>query len=411
MHILTRSLVVVGVTAFSAISSRAQSDHDGFSWPQWRGPDRDGVSLETEWLPEGRPEPLWTAEVGLGYSSFSIANGRLYTMGFDNEVALDVIWCLDAKSGEILWDYAYGAKATPSAAYDEGHRGGTNSTPSVVDGAVYVLNREGSLYCFDAVEGDIRWHQNYVEELELEIPTWGFAASPLVLDDVVIVNVGQVLALDKKTGAVRWRSEKLGHAYSTPTDFEFAGTPALAVFNSNGLAVLDRTDGSTIAVREWSTPYDINAASPIVIGDRIYVSSGQQRGNAMLRLTKGGLETVWENKHMGNKMSGCVLIGGHLYGFHEMVLRCISLDGEVRWSHRGLGYGALMGADGKLIILDDTGNLLVARATPEGFELLSQAKVLDGGVYWTRPVLVDGRIYCRNNLGDLVCRDHRLAPK
>ena len=195
---------------------------------------------------------------------------------------------------------------------------------------------------------------------------------------------------------------------STPTPFELDGEPLLAVFNSRGLAVIEQAEGAEIAaLHEWRTRYDINAASPIVVDDRIYVSSGQERGNSLLRLGPDGLEPVWENKRMGNKMTGCVLIDGHLYGFDETVLSCMDLEGETKWRHRGLGYGALMAADKRLIVLDDQGELLVAEATPTGFEPLTRQKVLDGGVYWTRPVLVDGLIYCRNSLGSLVCRDHR----
>ncbi len=395
-------LLFLAALVLATSGGSAGTDDEG-SWPQWRGPARDGLSTETDWAAEGEAEPLWSLEVGLGYSSVSIQDGRLYTMGYDEMAGLDLVWCLDAETGEELWVHTY-----PAEIWNQMHGGGTLTTPSIDGDVVYTLNREGNLFCLDAENGEVLWQKQLAQEFDLEPPTWGFGASPLVLDDMLIVNVGKVLALAKDDGDVLWTSKQYGHAYSTPCDFELEGRPALAVFNSAGLAVIDRTDGDERYFHEWKTQYDINAATPIVVDGKIFVSSGLNHGCTLLAPGEDGLEVVWENKEMRNKMSGCVLMDGHLYGFDESVLKCIDLSGQEKWNVRGVGNGALMGAPGRLIVVSSKGELIVAEASPEAFRELSRTKVLESnGVFWTKPVLLDGLIYCRSSMGQLVCRDHR----
>lgn len=377
------------------------------AWPQWNGPARDGISSEADWSAAGKKEAAWSMDVGLGYSSVTVAGGRLYTMGFDKDAGLDIVWCLDPKSGEEIWTHAYESKI-----WDQAHGGGTLTTPTVDGDVVYTLNREGNLFSLDAATGEVNWHHPLKEEYELEYPTWGFSASPLVIGDRLIINVGRVLSIEKGTGNVEWITDKnYGHAYSTPTPFDLEGKPVLAVFNSNGIVVMDQAAGAELYFHEWTTKYDINAASPIVVDDTIFISSGQGKGCALLAMTDDGLEPVWESKVMGNKMSGCVLMDGHLYGFDESVLKCIDLaDGEEKWAERGIGNGALIGAPGKLILMSSRGELIVGEATPAAYSEVSRAKLMDGGVYWTKPVLSNGLIYCRSSLGELVVSDHRAKP-
>ena len=376
------------------------------TWPWWRGPNRDGISAEGGWSPTGRDQALWTRDVGLGYSAVAIADGRLFTAGYDEEAKLDQIWCLDPGSGEVVWKHTYASEI-----WNKLHGGGTLTTPSVDKGAVYTLNREGNVHRFDAADGKVRWSKNLHEELEIEeYPTWGYSASPFVRADTVLLHLGQVVALDKASGEVRWRSKGYGHAYSTPTEFEVDGKPRLAVFASEGLAVLDLSpgaEGRELGFHPWKTQYDINAATPVVDGRRVFFSSGLGRGCGLVELGDEGLEVIWESKVMRNKMSGCVLWEGHLYGYDETAFKCIDLEGEERWRERTLNDGAFMIADGKLILTSKGGELVVAEASPEGYRELSRTTVLEEGVFWTSPVLADGRIYVRSSAGQLTCRDHR----
>lgn len=379
------------------------SDDKGY-WPQWKGPHRDGLTRETDWVAQGKEEPLWSTQVGLGYSSMSIAGGRLYTMGHDVEGGLDLVWCLDALTGEELWAHAYESKL-----WNEFHEGGTLSTPTIDGDVVFISNREGNLHCLDAESGEVLWHQNYFEEYGLEYPQWGFAASPVALEGELIVNFGKVFSLDKETGEVNWVTETdYGHAYSTPTPFELEGAASLAVFNGKGLAIIDLDGGGEIFFYPWTQKYETNAASPIVVGDKVYISSGEGHGNALLQFTPEGLKPVWENKAIANNMSGCILMADHFYGFDDGVLKCIDMQGKEKWAERGIGNGALMGGADKLIVVGSRGELVVAKATPAGFESESRAQVLvNEGTFWTKPVLAGGLIYARGSRGELVCRDHR----
>jgi len=404
-HTLLVALLISSSWLMSSVAPRAAGDPSDGDWPQWRGPDRDGVSRETDWTSEGQPKDLWKASVGLGYSTVSVANGRLYTLGYDVEQELDVVFCLDAETGEEVWTHAYPAKI-----WNLMHAGGTLTTPTVDGDVVYTSNREGKLFCFDAATGEIRWERDLAAELELTPPKWGFAASPIVFGNMLVLNLGRILALEKESGETIWITEESsGSAYSTPELFARGDRSLLAAFNSDGLAVHDLKDGARVAFHEWKTQFDVNSATPIAVAGKLFVSSGLGRGCGMFELGDDGLEVVWESKIMRTKLSGVVLYEGYLYGIDEAELRCISLTGEEMWRERGIKDGAIVIAGGRLVCLNQDGDLIVAKASPDGFEELSRKKVLEGGKYWSTPVVSGGRIYCRNSKGDLVCRDHRVA--
>ena len=225
---------------------------------------------------------------------------------------------------------------------------------------------------------------------------------------MIVANVSKTVALDKDTGETIWESADHLAMYSTPIDFELGGAPCLAVFTKKGLIVLDRESGERLHFYPWARGKSIvNAATPVVVGERIFISSSYNHGCALLDFSSGRAEAVWESKVMRTKLSGCVLYEDHLYGFDETMLKCIDLNGKESWRKRGLGLGSLMVSDGRLILMSSRGELVVAEATPEKYRQLSRTKALDGGAYWSSPVLAGGRIYCRNGVGDLVCRDHR----
>jgi outer membrane protein assembly factor BamB len=372
-------------------------------WPQWGGPQRTGVSAETEWSSEGKPEPLWKVQLGIGYSSVAVAGKRLYTLGYDKDTEHDVVYCLDALTGEELWVHAYPAKIL-----DLYHGGGTLTTPTVDGELVYVSEREGLLQCLKAKSGEVVWEKQAKKEFGLDIPQWGFSASPVVLGDHVIQNYGKVFAFDKKKGTPVWTTKKgYGDAYSTPVDFELGDRPVLAVFGGRGLAILASADGSELAFTPWETRYNVNAMTPVVFDRRVFISSGYDKGCALVDLAGKEPRVAWENKNMRNQMSGAVPWQEHLYGFDDKMLKCIDLEGRERWRSRGLGMGALSIADGRLIVISEEGELVVAKASGEGLEELARRKVLDGGICWTVPVLSGGVIYVRNHAGELVALDHR----
>lgn len=389
-----------------ALAMTGPATAQSFSWPQWDGPLRDGVSRESDWAPTGKDENLWEAQVGLGYSTVAVADGRLYTMGYDKASGLDSVWCFDAVSGEELWKHSY-----PSKIWDRAHEGGTVNTPSIDGDVVYSLNREGNLFCLDAKTGEVRWHNELKPEAnphELEYPTWGFSGSPLVLGEKLILNCGRILSIDKETGEVLWRSEDFGDGYGTPAAFELEGEPVVAVLNGKGAAVVSLEDGAQRYFHEFAGKNrGVNAATPVVVDDALFISSGTIPACALIAFGDGEVLPVWEGREMVNSFSGCVRMGDYLYGFDKSILKCIDLEGNAMWQVRGIGNGAVCGAGDRILVMGETGELIVASATHEGFEELSRVKLFEEGRYWTKPILVNGIVYCRSSKGQLVARDHR----
>lgn len=403
---IASTLLALGVSvpvgpAPSARSTPVRSD----DWPGWGGPRRSGVSLETGWSSEGKPEPLWRAQVGIGYSSVAVAGKRLFTLGYDKELELDVVHGLDALTGETLWAHTY-----PARILDLYHGGGTLTTPAVDGEFVFVSEREGGLRCLRAASGEPVWERQVQKELELDMPQWGFASSPLVLGDALILNYGRVCAFEKASGKPLWQTKKnYGDAYATPVDLTGpSGKPTLAVFAGSGLVLLSAADGSELGFTPWETKYDVNAMTPVVLENRrLFISSGYERGCALLELGEAAPRVAWESKVMRNQMSGAVPWQGLLYGFDDKVLKCIDLEGKELWRERGLGQGALSIADGRLLVMSEDGELIVARATGEAFQELARKKVFEGGICWTVPVLSGGIVYVRNHAGELAALDHR----
>jgi outer membrane protein assembly factor BamB len=395
LAVLAASLFVVAVAGGAG---------DLPDWAQWRGPNRDGVAPCTAWESKGRDAPLWTRNVGLGYSNVCLRDGRLITHGFDVATEEDIIVCLDALTGKEHWRYRY-----PSRLGGEMHTGGTLTTPVARGDRVFVLSRLGKLYCFDLVTGAVVWKRALDEDHEIDTGAFGLPTTPVLTEDAIVLNVGPTLLVDQKTGATRWATKDYGYSYSVPVVAEIGGRRTFVIFNAAGLVTLDPETGSERSVFSWTSRYNVNCAAPIVIGDKVFISTGyDDKGCAMVDLSGAAPTVVWKSMLMSNKMTGCVLFEGHLYGFDDSILRCLDLDGERKWQERDLGLGALLvSADGRLVVLSEDGELVIADATPEAFRERSRTRVFERGKCWTTPVLSGGLIYCRNSEGDLVCLDHR----
>lgn len=374
----------------------------GADWPWWRGPEHNGISRETGWSvqwPAGGPKVLWRASVGTGFSSMSVAAGRVYTMG--NTADQDTVFCFDAATGRELWKHTY-----PEPLEAKYYEGGPSSTPTVDGDRVYTVSKSGQVFCLDAAKGTVLWSKKLAEEVGAKKPTWGFATSVLVEGDLLLLNLGSAgTALHKADGRVVWKSGADEAGYSTPVPFAMGGPRALALFTKEHVVAVTLAEGRELWRYPWKTSYFVNAADPIVSGNEVFISSGYNRGATLLRITNAQPVKVWESRVMRNHFNSCVLWQDHLYGVDEKELRCIVwATGELKWGDPQFGKGSLMLADGKLIALSENGELMVAEATPREFKPLSRAKVLDGRC-WTTPVLANGRIYCRNAAGDLVCVD------
>jgi outer membrane protein assembly factor BamB len=378
-------------------------------WPQWRGPRHDGISSESAWLdrwPAEGPKILWKADVGTGFSSFAVAKGRVFTMGNANDT--DTVTCLDADTGRTLWTHGYAAEIDPNL-----FEGGPTATPTVDGDRVYTLGRRGDLFCFEVSTGKIAWSKNVQKETRLPIPQWGFSGSPLVHEDLLLLNVGEAgLALEKATGKIAWKSAPREPGYSTPFPLK-RGDGWLVLLGSakSYLAVDPRTGRESWSVR-WNTSYGANAADPLVDGDRVFISSGYGKGAALLTLGAGEPGIAWQGKVMRNQMNPSVLIDGHVYGVdgndrEPTSFKCVELaTGAEKWAEPIKAGGSVTAADGKLIVLAGDGELIVAPASPDGFKPTARARILDGKC-WTVPVLANGRICARNAEGRVVCVDVR----
>jgi outer membrane protein assembly factor BamB len=395
-------LVFLSSLAFFFSSSLYAND-----WPYWRGPDHNGISTEKNWLaqfPAEGPKQLWKNNVGTGFSSMSVSEDRVYTMG--NAADTDTVFCFDAETGKQIWKHSYPCKL--DAKYYEG---GPSVTPTVDGKTVFTFSRKGDLFCLNAGNGKVIWTKNLAKELGAEIPTWGFAGSPLIEKNLLILNVGSGgTALDKSNGKVIWTSDKTVSGYSTAVPADFNGQHCVVFAGAQSVFAVAVADGKKIWEHPWKTQYDVNAADPIISEDKVFISSGYDHGCALLQIKDGKATVLWENKVLKNHVNSSVLLNGFLYGFDgntgpKADFKCVEFaSGTVKWSQPKLGAGALMAADGKLIVITDPGELIIAEATPDSFKPISRAQVL-GGRNWITPVLSNGRIYCRNAKGDLVCLD------
>lgn len=401
-----RRLIVTAIgVALAFVGTAGAAD-----WPQWRGPRRDGVSHEKGWLarwPDGGPKRLWEAKVGRGLATVAVSQGRLYTIG--HVKGKDIIWCLDAATGKVTWKHAYPCKFR--FAYP-----GPAATPTVDGDRVFSHSREGDLICLDAAKGTVVWHRNVREDFKVPVqkPDYGNASSPLVLGGLVVVEVGApdglIVAFDKASGKTVWRGGEGGRfAYSSPMGHEWRGKQVVVAFHALGLGVFDAADGQELWRYPWKTYDRCSVATPVLLGDRAFISASYGSGAALVKL--GQDKPLWATKDMMSHHATCVLWEGHLYGFHfdrrkPATLRCLDAKtGAVKWSAGRLGNGTVTVADGKLIVLGQRGDLVVAPASPEGFVPISRVDKLLTGLCWTVPVLCNKRLYCRNHSGDLVCLD------
>ncbi len=261
--------------------------------------------------------------------------------------------------------------------------------------------------------------RNLVKDFGGKRPYYGYACSPLLVRDVLVVECGGkealVLGLDAKTGQPRWKCGKGEAGFSSAVSYEFGGKTGLVLLTPAIALGINAANGEELWRYPWKERKEgvSPCTTPIVYGDKVFLSgSGNDRMDVLLQMTGDNPKVVWQNEEMANYFQSCVLVNGHLYGTHSLdhtsksaSLRCVRFEtGEVKWEKKGFGHAPLMAADGKLIIMEEQGNLIVAEASPKVFKELARAKVLDGQC-WTCPVLCGGRLYCRNTGGDLVCLD------
>jgi outer membrane protein assembly factor BamB len=376
-------------------------------WPTWRGPARDGIARETirtDW-PEGGPKKLWEQPTGEGYSSVAVAKGVVYA--FFQVGENETLVAFDSLTGDERWRFGYQAR------YKNSYGNGPRSTPTVDGDRVYTVGGTGMLHCVDAKSGQKQWSKNLLEEFSAPAPQWGISFSPLIDGNRLIIHpggaAGSVVALDKRTGAVLWNSPIRDEGgYSSPLLAELGGQTQLVVFTAAGVVGLDRNDGKFLWRFPWETAWKCNVTTPIVAGDYVFISSGYERGCALIHVKKtdGGwtAERVYENKRLCTHFASCVRFGDTLYGFHESTLVAMNLrDGSIHWRQRGFGKGSVLGVGKRLLVLGEGGSCAVAEATPEKYSEVARFEFSNERC-WSVPVVAHGLLYLRDQR-TLACYD------
>ncbi len=387
-------------------------------WPQFFGPERNGVypggTIDETWGANG-PEVVWQRPVGEGFSGPVVSGGRLilhHRVG-DREV----VDAFDAATGETEWRYDYATTYRDDFGFDEGPR----AVPVIANGRVYVYGAEGKLHSVDFETGEGVWNVDTMERFDVPKGYFGAGGSPLVEGGRVIANVGGqggdpsgIVAFDADTGAVVWTATDHEASYSSPVGATFQGRRLAVFFTRNGLAGIDPSDGRVVFDRRWRSRSDtsVNAASPVVVGNRIFVSAEYGPGAGVLEWNGEDLVEIWtSNDVLSNHYATSVYRDGILYGYHGRQefgpsLRAVEFDtGEVRWSLEQFRAGSIMLAGDRLLIVRESGELVLAEPTPEDFVLIAQARVLPG-VVRAYPALAGGILYLRNE-DSLVALDLR----
>jgi outer membrane protein assembly factor BamB len=392
-------------------------------WPQFLGPHRDGVyagrALATSWPKDG-PRAVWRKQVGSGFAGPVVAAGRLIL--FHRVGNQEVVEALEASTGKPQWRFAYPTAYRDDFGFDEGPR----SVPVVANGRVYTFGAEGHLHALDLATGKTVWSEDTMRRFKVRKGFFGAAGSPLVEDGRVLVNVGGtsgdkdagIVAFNADTGAVLWTATNHEASYSSPVGATLGGKRRVLFFTRQGLVGLDPAGGAVLFQKPWRSrsQASVNAATPLVIGDLVFVSASYETGAALLRVQNDRLSEVWSSDDvMSNHYATSVYRDGFLYGFHgrqefNPSFRAVALaTGKVQWGVDRFHAGTVTLAGDKLLILRETGELLLAPAAPDAFRPIAHAQILPPTVR-SYPALADGFLYARNNDTShdvLVCFDLR----
>ncbi len=386
---------------FNISSSYSEENKVGTEWNQFRGHDRSGIVTNTnhpeKWDEDGLTL-LWKIETGDSFSEVAVSNGRAYVMTSeqtDSVSGYEQILALDAATGEKIW------KQTISSLFiDEDEWGhGSRSTPVIDKTKVYTFSGTGKLTALSIETGEIIWQRDFISEFGSELPRWGYSSSPLLVENGVVMEIGgtdnRALGMFcKDTGELIWAKGEGPAGYISPVPAIINGQKSILYINGETLYSFD-TKGNILWTCEVPVPGPM--AVPVVIEhNRIFISAIRRIGYCIIEVNDNEPEIILTGTNMKNDYSSSVYHNGYIYGFNIAALVCIdATTGERKWVRRGFGKGSLIIIEDKLVIFSDTGTLVYAHATPEGFQEISSFEALDGRC-WTAPSYTDGRLYVRN---------------
>jgi len=371
-------------------------------WTDFRGPNRAGVyaeaEIDTAWPAAGLPR-LWKQPVGGGYASFTVAEGRAYTI--EQRRDRETITAYDVETGRELWAFGY------PALFDEIMGGtGPRATPVYREGLLYSMGANGDLYCLAAKSGKPKWSKNILADNAARNQEWGMAASPLIVDGTVVVTPGgaqgkSVVAYDKLNGAPVWRALDDRAGYTSPILATLAGRRQIVWISAQRAVGLAPENGALLWEYAFPAQNDMNCSQPVVVDEsRVLLSSSMGPGAALLEISKSGeayaAHAVWHNNRMKNKFNSSVLYQGYIYGLDDTILACIDArTGELKWKGGRYGYGQLLLAGGHLVMVTEQGDVVLVRATPEGHQELARFSAIEGRT-WNIPAIDNGLLLVRN---------------
>jgi len=415
-------------------------------WPQYLGPKREGVWREAgivDTLPK-EPKYLWRKEVGQGYAGPAVAGGKVFVPDFvlgdgsslpksgfgkSSLTGLERILCLDEKTGKLLWKQEY------ETTYRVGYPGGPRVTPTVDDDRVYHLGTMGDLLCISIAKGDILWKKNFVKDFDATLPVWGFSSSPLVDGENLICFVGGsegrgVIAFDKKTGDIKWKSitTRGDPGYAVPMIFTFGGVRQLIIWHSSAVTSLNPETGKRIWFEPWEIRAALTAPAPRAEGDILFLTAFYN-GSMCLKVGADKATVVWKSKKESEMASQTqdlhsimmtpTIKEGHVYGVCSYgELRCLKLDsGERLWmSYEPItgksvrwGNAFIIPHDDRYFLFNELGELIIGKMTPEKYTEVSRMKILEPTngmagrpVVWMHPAFANKNCYARNDK-EIVC--------
>ena len=384
-------------------------------WPQYLGPGRDAVypgQVLTRAWPSGGPKVLWRKrDIGAGMSGLVVAKGRVIL--FHEVNRYDTIECLDVKTGKSLWKNNYASSFV--AGYGSG--AGPRATPAIIGDRVYTMGGQGIVVCTDFGAGKTIWKVDTQKSYRASDGFFGMACSPLVEGNAVLLNIGGeagagIVALDKNSGKLLWKTLDDEASYSSPVLAMLHGKRRAVFFTRTGLAVIDPASGKIDFQNRWRARIhaSVNAAAPLVVGERIFVTSSYNTGALVVQAATDGYKTLWSNDtSLSSQYTSVMHRDGFLYGTHGRAdapptpaLRCVELaTGKVRWSEDDFGDCLMMLCGDRLLALMETGELVLGQASPAGWKEISRAQVVGSGAR-SQPALANGRLFVRDR-NQLVC--------
>ncbi len=392
MRLAFTSALVLSLTTI--VSNRTLDD-----WPQWRGPNRDGISPETGLLkdwPQGGPPLAWKAAgAGEGYSSFAVTQGRVYTLGARGDT--EYVLAYDAATGKRLWETAHGRR------FSNDRGDGPRATPTIDGDRLYAFGASGDLSALDPATGKVAWTVNVLQRYRGSNITWGLSESPLVLSDRILVNAGGTIVAVKKTdGSAIWSSGGDEAGYSSAVVQKTGSINQAIFFTSRRVIGVDVNSGRELWNYAKVANNTANIATPIVRGNRVFVSSAYGTGGALLELAPSGsnvsVREVYFTPRMMNHHATSILVGDYLYGFDNAILTALKFDtGEVAWRDRSVGKGSLAFADDRLYLYSENGVVGLAEASPTGYREHGRFELRTGRLpTWSHPVVSGGKLFLRD---------------